>query len=98
MPARMESPKPSKRRATVRGPATVGRPRDESPPGSDVRSLRDRLGLTQEVFARLVGFSVRTVADWESGRAPAATKAQRLVEIDRLQQALARVMVPDYIG
>jgi DNA-binding transcriptional regulator YiaG len=98
MPTPSESPKPSKRRATLRGPATVGRPRDDSPSGSEVRSVRDRLGLTQELFARLAGFPMRAVADWESGRTLAATKARRLLEIDRLQQALARVMVPSAIG
>jgi DNA-binding transcriptional regulator YiaG len=66
--------------------------------GVSVRSIRERLGLTQEMFARLAGFSVRTVADWESGKAPAAAKAQRLTEIQRLQQALAGVMRADFIG
>ena len=42
------------------------------PAGVSVRSVRHELGLTQELFARLVGCSVRTLADWESGNAPPA--------------------------
>jgi transcriptional regulator with XRE-family HTH domain len=63
-----------------------------------VRELREQLGLTQDLFARLAGLSVRTVADWEGGRAPGAARAQRLNEIRRLQRALAGVMRPDFIG
>jgi len=30
--------------------------------------IRDRLALSQEAFARLLGVSVRTLQDWEQGR------------------------------
>lgn len=33
-----------------------------------VRELRDRLGLTQEDFARALGMSVSTVCRWEKGQ------------------------------
>jgi transcriptional regulator with XRE-family HTH domain len=33
-----------------------------------VKSLRERLGLTQEQFAREVGVAVSTVNQWENGR------------------------------
>jgi transcriptional regulator with XRE-family HTH domain len=36
----------------------------------DVRRLRDRLGLSQTQFARLVGVDVRSVLRWESGEGP----------------------------
>jgi DNA-binding transcriptional regulator YiaG len=68
------------------------------PAGEGVRALRDRLGLTQDLFARLSGLSVRTVADWEGGKTPPPAKAQRLTEIRRLQQALAGVMRAEFIG
>lgn len=65
---------------------------------TSVREIRERLGLTQNVFARLSGLSVRTIAEWESGKTPAAAKAQRMIEIQRLQRALTGVMRADYIG
>jgi DNA-binding transcriptional regulator YiaG len=66
--------------------------------GTQVRSVREQLGLTQGSFARLTGFSVRTIADWEGGKPPAAPKAQRMTEVQRLQQALARVIRPEFVG
>ena len=66
--------------------------------GVQVRTLREKLGVTQSTFARLSGFSVRAVAQWESGEAKGPMRSQRLSEIDRLQQALARVMRSDFVG
>lgn len=74
----------------------VFKPQSESV--TSVRDMRAQLGLTQNLFARLSGLSVRTIADWESGKTPAAAKAQRLTEIQRLQRALSGVMRQDYIG
>jgi DNA-binding transcriptional regulator YiaG len=87
-------------RQTKQKPALPGRVGVlRSPPGGvDVRSVRERLGLTQELFARLAGISVRTVAECEGGRAPAAAKSQRMTEVRRLQEALARVIRPNFIG
>ena len=34
----------------------------------DVRSIRDRYGLTQPKFADLLGISVSTLRNWEQGR------------------------------
>lgn len=38
------------------------------PPETDVRALREGLGLSQSEFAALFGFNVRSVQDWEQGR------------------------------
>jgi putative transcriptional regulator len=38
------------------------------PPETDVRALRDTLGLSQSDFAALFGFNVRSLQDWEQGR------------------------------
>jgi len=65
--------------------------------GVSVRDLRGRLGLTQELFARVSGHSTRTIAEWERTEKPAAS-VQRLTEIQRLQRALAGVMRADFIG
>ena len=40
-----------------------------SPPVPDVKAIRQKLGLSQGAFARRFGFSVRTVQQWEQGRA-----------------------------
>ena len=37
----------------------------------DVRALRDRLGLSQEMLARVLDVSSRTVERWEAGASPA---------------------------
>ena len=34
----------------------------------DIKNIRDRLGLTQEQFAALLGIRVRTLRNWEQGR------------------------------
>lgn len=34
----------------------------------DVRAVRERLGLSQTVFAGLLGVSERTLQEWEQGR------------------------------
>ena len=40
-----------------------------SPQVPDVRALRRKLGLSQAQFAAKFGFSVRTIQEWEQGRA-----------------------------
>ena len=37
-------------------------------PATEVRILRERFGLSQDRFARLVGISVGTLRNWEQGR------------------------------
>jgi putative transcriptional regulator len=50
--------------------------------GSDVRELRRRLGLTQGIFARLLGVSVELVEHWEQGvRAPRPMACRLMHEI-----------------
>jgi DNA-binding transcriptional regulator YiaG len=88
----------SKRRRAPAVRAGASRALELPPAGVSVRSVRHELGLTQELFARLAGCSVRTLADWESGNAPAGARAQRMIEIRRLREALARVIRPDFIG
>lgn len=69
--------------------------RAAKPPAVD---LRESLGLSRKLFSRLVGYSERAVADWESGRRTSDSTRQRLTEIRRLQTALARVMRAEYVG
>ena len=46
-----------------------------------VRSIRERIGLSQSEFARLFGVSVRTLQDWEHGRRAPSGPARALLTI-----------------
>ncbi len=58
------------RKARLVVPATV-----------DVRAIRAKLGLSQRVFAERFGFSLRTVQQWEQGRAVPERPARILLMI-----------------
>jgi putative transcriptional regulator len=49
------------------------------PPRTDVRALRERLGLSQEAFARRYMLSPRTVQDWEQHRREPSDAARVLL-------------------
>ena len=54
-------------------------------PEPEVKTIRDRLGVSQEKFAALLGVSKRTVENWEQGRrhpTGAARSLLRIVEAD----------------
>ena len=46
-----------------------------------VSSIRERTGLSQEQFARLLGVSVRTLQEWEQGRRAPSGAARTLLLI-----------------
>ncbi|QJE72325.1 helix-turn-helix domain-containing protein [Aerophototrophica crusticola] len=50
-------------------------------PLPDVEALRDRLGLTQEEFARQFGLNVHLLRDWEQHRAEPDTAAATLLKV-----------------
>ena len=62
-----------------------------------VIATRQRLGVTQEIFARLVGVSQRSVSGWESGRPINDVSLQRLKELRRLAIDLEKVMKTEFI-
>jgi putative transcriptional regulator len=47
----------------------------------DVRAIRRKLGTSQAEFARRFGFSVRTVQEWEQGRAIPDQPARILLRV-----------------
>ena len=47
----------------------------------DVRSIREKTGLSQAKFAVLLGISVRTLQDWEQGRRAPSGAAKTLLLI-----------------
>lgn len=54
-------------------------------PHPKVKVIRDRLGISQEKFAVILGVSKRTVENWEQGRrhpTGAARSLLRIVEAD----------------
>jgi putative transcriptional regulator len=52
-----------------------------SPRLPDVRAIRRKLGLSQKEFAGRFGFSVRTVQEWEQGRAVPDRPARILLRV-----------------
>ena len=63
-----------------------------------VLDLRHQLQLTQAVFARLLPVSVRSLAKLESGTPPTEAVARKLVELNRLTNALSEVIKKDALG
>jgi len=59
----------------------------------DVKAIRQKLGLSQEVFALRFGFSPAAVGDWEQGR-PQPEQAARvlLMVIDEAPQTVERAL------
>lgn len=57
----------------------------ERDPSRLVRSLRERLGLTQERFAVKLGVTFASVNRWENGRAKPSRLAMRQIE-EQLRQ------------
>jgi len=63
------------------------------PPKTDVRALRETLGLSQSDFAALFGFNVRSLQDWEQGRRrPEIPIRAYLLVIQRDPQAVIRAL------
>ncbi|MDH3576108.1 MAG: type II toxin-antitoxin system MqsA family antitoxin [Desulfobacteraceae bacterium] len=55
----------------------------------NVKSIRDKMGLSQFAFAGLLGVSVRTLQEWEQGRRNPKGPAQALLRVaDRHPEAL----------
>jgi len=52
-----------------------------NPPLPDVKAIRAKLGLSQSVFAQRFGLRVRTVQQWEQGRAVPDRPARILLRV-----------------
>ena len=62
-------------------------------PMVDIRSLRQRLDLTQRSFAETFGFSVSTVRNWEQGiRRPEKSARLLLAVIDRHPETVRQTL------
>jgi putative transcriptional regulator len=59
----------------------------------EVRAIRRRSGLSQSAFAAAYGLNLRTLQDWEQGRAePDGPARAYLLVIDREPRAVARAL------
>lgn len=48
---------------------------------TDIKALRERLGLSQSEFALMIGVSVGTLRNWEQGRRRPEGPAQALLKV-----------------
>ena len=69
-----------RRKITMRT-TPIALPRVERMPAGEVRAIRARLKLSQEVFARLLNVPTVTAASWEAGRRNPSGAALRLLQI-----------------
>ena len=80
-------------RAHLRGEIRLSETVYHIPPETDVRALREALGLSQADFAALFGFNVRSVQDWEQGRRrPEIPIRAYLAVIQRDPEAVIRAL------
>jgi putative transcriptional regulator len=69
------------------------------PPVPDVKAIRHKLGLSQAEFAQQFGFSVRTLQQWEQGRAVPDRPARILLRvIETAPQVVERVLAASAAG
>ena len=61
-------------------------PVDTFTPG-EIKEIRNRTGLTQVLFARYMGVSVKTVEAWEAGKNHPEGAACRLLSLTRVDPA-----------
>lgn len=79
--------------AYANGSADASQYRVHVPHEVDVRAIRDKLGMTQEEFARQFGFSVNTLRHWEQGkRVPEGPTRAYLLVIDRAPKAVQKAL------
>lgn len=64
----------------------------------NVLKIREGYGISRVRFHRLSGFSERALANWETGtQTPDENTTRRLIELDRLREALSRIIQPEAI-
>ena len=80
--------------AHARGEITLRAYEYDVPGPVKVKAIRAKSGLSQSQFARRYGFSVRTLQDWELGRAkpPSAVRAYLMV-IDRFPETVEKALL-----
>lgn len=64
----------------------------------EVSTLRTEFGISQAELARVTGYSLRSIAGWESGKPLSDSARQKLTETTRLRIALSELLSPDELG
>ena len=60
----------------------------------DVKRIRKKFGMSQKRFADTYGFNVRTLQDWEQGRAvPSGASKNFLMVLDKEPKAVERALI-----
>ena len=96
--------KTATRRAKVAAPRSHGlgtfrfAHRGASDYASLLKTYRAEFRVTQDQLVRLTGFSPRSVAKWSQGELPSPKQEKALVEMDRLFDALGRVIESAQVG
>ena len=80
-------------RAVGRKEADPSTYRIHVPDQLDVKAIRNRLGMSQDVFADRFGFTAARIRDWEQGRSkPDSAIRAYLTVIDREPEVVARAL------
>ncbi|MEE9393927.1 MAG: helix-turn-helix domain-containing protein [Planctomycetota bacterium] len=91
--------KPRARRAAIKTAMGLGKKSQHKNPGLELRVFREKLGITREVMARLVGMSLSKVAKLEAGDSSADLQTtRRLLEIRHLLDQVGSIMKPDFVA
>ena len=99
-PASVTSRAGQSRRSSATAPIGRARARGSIAPAVDldVRVLRRAFGLNRPEFGRLLGYSERMLAMWETdGGRPNAVARRRYHELQRLFEELSRIIRPKHI-
>ena len=79
--------------AYAKGRGTKKGYRVHVPEHIDVKAIRTKLGLTQQVFAGRFGFSINTLRHWEQGkRQPEGPTRAYLLVIERAPHAVQKAL------
>ncbi len=91
MAATLEAGTALREKYTVRTVRSVPDPRKYS--AAEVRATRELVGVSQPVFARMLGVSAALVRSWECGQRKPAPMARRLLDLIRADPSNWRSMV-----
>lgn len=59
----------------------------------DIKTLRERAGVSQNAFANMLGVSTRTLQDWEQGRRTPTGPAMNLLRLyEAMPEATTKVL------
>jgi DNA-binding XRE family transcriptional regulator len=69
----------------------------ESDAKTFVAQVRRNWGVDRATFARMAGITERTIGEWERNKPKEGSNLRAIIELDRLYDALCRVVKPEYI-